>query len=309
MTATIAEPLTSSRELSGGDRPRRGRVTVVANLKGGVGKTTTAVNLACGLARGIRRPGSTEYEVPPQKTLLLDFESLCTATKWLGIVADEPSESVSLLFQDPPELAAVDSAVADEWQRRLLSVVHSAKNEPVFLVPAHTTAIDLVDGDKEGSEYALADNLEYFRRHFDHIIIDTPGQLRNRMLRSALVAADGVLIPVMPTPTVLISVSPLFKLIKDIKRGANRGLQIDGWLISNAGHRNDADALLTRRALQETPGVYTFQTAIRTLKAISRASALEVSVFGMENNEEAVRDYEAFLREWYERISQVAYGS
>jgi chromosome partitioning protein len=276
---------------------RRGRVTTVANLKGGVSKTTNIVNHACGLARGIPETGTGRFRVPPQKTLLIDFESLSTASAWLGVRANDPFNSCAVLFEERAE-GATDA----EWEQRLLSLPQRAAHEPIDVIPADLAGVQAADGAQGKSEFAFTDNLEILRRHYDHIFIDTPGQAQNRMLKSALIASDGVIIPVPPTGVVMLSIQPLFTLIRDIKRAANRDLQIDGWLISNAGSRNDRDAAELRKSLRETSKVYTFDSAIRSLKPIARSSLSGCSVFGIDQNDEAVRDYNAFILEWWGRL-------
>lgn len=275
---------------------RRGRVTVVANLKGGVSKTTTTVNLACCLGRGIRHWRTGEDIVPPQRVLLIDTEPLCTASTWLGVEAEGPLDSVAALFDDPPEGALENDS---DWSALIRRLPRPAANEPIDVIAAEPASIELVDSQKGESEFSLQDNLEILRRDYDHIIIDTPANAKNRMLRSALIAADGVIIPVPPTSAVVTSVKPLFKILRDIKRGANRTLQVDGLLISNAGGRGDRDAYAAQRGLSEIPGVPVFGSMIRTLKAIQRSAAVRCSVFGMADAEEAVRDYQQFATEWF----------
>jgi chromosome partitioning protein len=279
-----------------GGAVRRGRVTTIANLKGGVSKTTNVVNMACGLARGVSEAGSARFRIPPQRTLVIDFESLSTLSTWLGVAAADPFSSVAVLFEERPETMG-----EADWEARLLALALPAAHEPIDVIPADLAGVQTTDGAQGKSEFAFSDNLEILRRHYDQIIIDTPGQAQNRMLKSALIASDGVIIPMPPTGVVMMSIQPLFTLIRDIKRAANRDLAVDGWLISNAGHSNDRDALELRRNLRETSKVHTFDSAIRSLKSIARSSLSGCSVFGTDGAEDAVRDYTRFLLEWWPR--------
>lgn len=313
-TETLGE---SARATSGAQpRPTRGRVTVIANLKGGVSKTTTAVNLSCGLARGIRHWRTGRAIVRPQRVLLIDTEPLGTASTWLGVTAEGSFDSVGALFDEPPG-DLLDALLEQDWnpeshvswRDRIVSLGRRAADEPVDVIPAESGAIDLVDSQKGESEFSLRANLEILRCYYDHIVIDTPANAKNRMLRSALIAADGVVIPVPPSSAVATSVRPLFKILRDIKRAANRSLAIDGWLIANAGSRGDRDAMAAMAALADLPNTSVFSTPIRTLKAIQRSAAARRSVFGMEDAAAAVRDYEDFITEWFARTGgEVTHG-
>lgn len=285
--------------------PRRGRVTAFANLKGGVGKTTNAVNLACGLGQGLTLP-ETGQKLPPQKVLLIDFESLSTASAWLGVQAEGHWDSCATLFEEPKGddwgTAEEQAAAMAEHREMILKLPRPAKHECIDVIPADERGVLTTDHSKI-SDFQLRENLEILREVYDHIIIDLPGQRQELMLRSTLIAADGVVIPIKPDSTVLKSMRTLLVMIRDMQKGANRDLQFDGILISQAGFKGDKDATETQAILSQVPNLYTFNTMIRTLKPISRSSAVHRSVFGMENSEEAARDYSRLTFEWLQRAT------
>ena len=271
-------------------RPSGPRITTFANLKGGVGKTTAAINLACALARGVTDPESSREVAPPARVLLVDLETLRTASQHLRVRAERPEQSSGVLFQRPGET---------EWMDRL---AQRALNEPVDVIPSDPGAIHVADSSRE-SDYNFADNLRAFAaERYDHVIVDLPGQSQDRVFRSVLIASDGIVIPVLPDPTVMQSMAPFLVAVEDVRRGGNPTLRVDGWLISRAGHRNDIDAEIMQETLQRTSPHHTFQTRIRTLKAISRAAGFHCSVYGMPDGAEAARDFNGFATEWLERI-------
>ena len=273
----------------------RARITTFANLKGGVGKTTGAINLACALARGITDSEAGREVAPPARVLLIDLESLQTASQHLSVRAGGPEQSSGLLFRTP------DCDTAE----RIAAVPQRAANEPVDVIAADPDAIFAADNSRE-SEYNLVDNLRALADRYDHIIIDLPGQAQGRVFRSALIASDGVVIPVLPDPTVMQSMGLFLSAVEDIRRGANPDLRVDGWLISRAGHRSDIDAEIMQDTLQQTSRYHTFGTRIRTLKTVSRAAGYHCSVFGMAGSGEAVRDFRGFATEWLARIGTAA---
>lgn len=274
------------------------RVTVLTNLKGGVGKTTCAINLACALARGIPDPETGAPRIRPQRVLLIDLEPACTASTALGVMADGPQESSAALFQKQRSDVARDEATA-----RLRRLYRRPENEPIDLIPADRAGIETANGSRD-SEYTFADNLRELAADYDHVIIDLPATTRERAMRSALNAAHGVIIPVLPDTLVIRSMESTLDTIEDVRRGGNPGLQVDGWLLSRAGFRNDADADLTQSLLQEESPYPTFTTRIRTLKPIQRAAAFRCSVYGMGGAQEAQRDFSEFATEWYDKIER-----
>lgn len=276
----------------------RGRVTLLANLKGGVGKTTTAVNLAGLLARGVASCSPGAPPVPPQRVLLIDFERLKTASEWLGVKARGPLDSCAALFEP-----ITDDREPNENRDRLLALCRPALHEPINVVPADTRGVTFTDEARGESEFTFADNLAVLRTEYDHILVDLPGQATARMFRSAFAAADGVLMPVVPDSGTLTSMGPVTIAIEDARRGANRELRVDGYLLCRAGSKGDHDAALIRQELSESSRYHVFTSMIRTLKSIQRSAFFHCSVFGLDVGAERAReDFERFGREWLDRI-------
>lgn len=268
---------------------RPARTTTVGNLKGGSGKTTNAVNLACMLAHG------TE-DSPPRRVLFVDLEPLRTASRWLGAEAPSAEASSAVLFQSVPRNG--DRAAHLE---RIRAAVQRAENEPLDILPAHADGLEAADGIR-GKEFDLKDNLELLAEDYDHVFLDLPGSRTGRLIRSALVASSGVLVPLQPGGNSIESTMDFFEMVEEIRRGANPALRVDGIVISTAGSRGDVDAQIAAESLREVLPYYpVFEARIRTLKAIQRASSFRVSVRRM-GDREALRDYTALTEEWMRAI-------
>ncbi len=189
------------------------RVIAVANQKGGVGKTTTCVNLACALADANRR------------VLLLDLDPQGNATMGCGVDARAAS----------PTLADVLLGEAVLTQARV--------KLPEFkfdLVPgnADLTAAEVRLMDMLAREAKLRDALGTIQADYDYILIDCPPSL-NMLTVNALTAASGVLIPMQCEYYALEGLTSLLETIEQIRRAVNPGLELEGLLRTMVDSRNN----------------------------------------------------------------------
>lgn len=181
------------------------RILALANQKGGVGKTTTAINLAASLAAAEKR------------VLLVDIDPQANATSGLGLPKETPGSIYPVLLGQ----ARLEDTIR-ETELQFLSVVPSAPD----LVAAELELIDT-----ERREYRLKEALQPVRQSFDFILIDSPPSL-GLLTVNGLSAADAVLIPLQCEYFAMEGMSQLTQTIEKVRDKLNPDLEIEGILLT-----------------------------------------------------------------------------
>ncbi|MCX5694331.1 MAG: AAA family ATPase [Candidatus Omnitrophica bacterium] len=198
-----------------------GKVFAICNQKGGVGKTTTAINLAAYLA------------MAGKKIMLIDLDPQANATSGIGINKHDIKKSTYHILLE-------EAQIADILQKTAIN--------NLTLAPSN---LDLTGAEVElvgalGREYRLKRALQHEKDNFDYIIIDSPPSL-GLLTINGLCAADSVIIPVQCEYYALEGLTQLHNTVRLVKENLNPSLTIEGVLLTMADFRTN----LTKEVIQE----------------------------------------------------------
>ena len=258
---------------------RMAKIIAVANQKGGVGKTTTAINLAASLARMDHR-----------RILLIDIDPQANATSGLGIQRASFRKSVYqvLILGEPIENAILPTEFG-------LELLPSDRN----LAGAEIEMIDLPN-----REQLLRSVITPISGRYDFIILDCPPAL-NLLTLNALAAADSLLIPIQCEYYALEGVSDLFNTLTRIRRALNPSLKIEGLLLTMYDERINLSPAVAAE-LRNFYGTLVFQTVIPRNVRLAEAPSHGKPIIYYDPRSRGAESYSQFAKEVLARDQETA---
>jgi len=256
-----------------------GKVIAVTNQKGGVGKTTTSVNLAASLAATHR------------KVLLLDLDPQANATMGCGVEKSAPRISAYDVLLGQVPLA-----------EGIVHLDHSGFD----LLPANgdLTAAEVKLMDKLAREQRIARALDAVRERYEYIFIDCPPSL-NLLTLNALVAADGVIIPMQCEYYALEGLTALLGTIEDVRATVNHDLRIEGLLRTMYDGRNNLGSDVSEQ-LVEHFGERVYRTIIPRNVRLAEAPSYGLPVLHYDKTSRGALAYLALAGEILRRDAHSA---
>lgn len=241
-----------------------GKIIAIANQKGGVGKTTTSVNLAASLG------------VLEKKVLLVDADPQANASSGLGVDIDTIEHGTYQVLEHT--ISAQESILKS--------------NTPnLDIIPAHIdlVAIEIELVDKENREHMLKEALSSIKDQYDYIIIDCAPSL-GLLTINALTAADAVLIPIQCEYFALEGLGKLLNTIKSIQKTHNPSLDIEGMLLTMF----DSRLRLSNQVVEEVQKHFSemvFKTVIQRNVKLSEAPSFGESIIVYDATSKGASNY------------------
>jgi chromosome partitioning protein len=249
-------------------------IVSIANQKGGVGKTTTAINLAAALALRGRR------------TLLIDLD---------------PQANSTMSFFDIRQVQRSVYDAISEPAGKIEDVVLESTVANLFIAPARIALAKLearLVGEID-SHFRLKDRLEPVRQHFDDVVIDCPPAL-GLLTVNALVASTHLLIPIQSSYFALEGTDDLLETIEKVRARANPGLQILGVVITMHDRRTSL-ARDIREQIQRVFGGKVFRTMISKSVRLEESPAYKESIFTFAPESSGASEYYRLCEEVMDR--------
>ncbi|GAL82372.1 ParA family protein [Algibacter lectus] len=247
-----------------------GKIIAIANQKGGVGKTTTSVNLAASLG------------VLEKKVLLIDADPQANASSGIGIDVETVEIGTYQLL---------------EHSNTAREAIMKTDSPNLDIIPAHIdlVAIEIELVDKESREYMLKKSLNEIKDDYDYILIDCAPSL-GLLTLNALTAADSVIIPIQCEYFALEGLGKLLNTIKSVQKIHNPELDIEGLLLT----MYDSRLRLSNQVVEEVQKHFNdmvFKTIIQRNVRLSEAPSYGESIINYDAGSKGATNYLSLARE------------
>ena len=258
-----------------------GKIIAIANQKGGVGKTTTTVNLAASLG------------VLEKKILLIDADPQANASSGLGIDVEQVEIGSYQLLEHA--VLAKDA-------------IQTTSSPNVDIIPAHIdlVAIEIELVDKENREYMLKQAIEGLEDDYDYILIDCAPSL-GLLTLNALTAADSVIIPIQCEYFALEGLGKLLNTIKSVQKIHNPELDIEGLLLT----MYDSRLRLSNQVVEEVKKHFdemVFKTIIQRNVRLGEAPSYGESIISYDASSKGANNYLSLAQEIIEKNTVSSHG-